>query len=115
MNYTFKTYIPIYFYDYYACNLWAVNQIYNFASRGHFTVRLIINRLGCEDINLKYTYLNLFVNKLLWIHLIIIFFAIYSIMKTWTLIKKEFDNYLRFKTENDKVSPNEVNNKIKLK
>lgn len=78
VNYTFKTYIPVYYYDYYACNLWAVNQIYNFASRGHFTIKLNINRLGCEDLNVRYSYLNLFVNKLLWIHLIIISLAIYS-------------------------------------
>ncbi len=115
MNYTFKTYIPIYYHDYYTCNLWSVNQIYNFASRGHFKVMLSIDRLGCEDINLKYSYLNLFVNKLIWIHFIIIGLAIYSIVKTWILLKIAFDSYLKFKTEKVKVMEKIENDKILTK
>lgn len=108
MNYTYKTFIPVHYYDFYACNLWSINQIYNFASRGHFSVKLNINRLGCEDINLKYTYLNLFINKLLWIHMIILTLAIFSLLNTWSIINKAFENYLRNKKKFEEESFDKV-------
>ena len=105
LNHTYKTYIPKFYYDYFSCSLWNIHQIYNFGSRGHFNVKLKIERVACEDLNIKYSYINLFINKLLWMHLIIIILAVYSLLYSWTTINKIFDRYLKAKSK----VPNKVN------
>ena len=102
-NYTYKSYIPMYYHDYYACNLWNVNQLYNFAQRGHINVKLDITRSGCEDLTNHNYRFDLFINKLIWIHLTIIILALYSLFKTWMEVNKVFDRYLKNKTKKDKV------------
>lgn len=93
-NYTFKSYIPMYFHDYYVCNLWKIIQIYNFANRGHINVKLELNRFGCKDLNLNnHSTFSLFINSLKWIHIIIIFLAFFSLIKIWKKINKVYRKY----------------------
>jgi hypothetical protein len=102
-NYTFKSYIPLYYNDYFACNLWNVNQLYNFAQRGHMNVKLKIIRSGCDDINKNHSRFDLFINKLIWVHLMIIVLAFYSLIKTWIVVNRMFERIIKYKTKNDKV------------
>lgn len=97
LNYTLKTYVPYYYSNNYDCNFWSVTQFYNFAQRGHFNVRLSVNRLACPDYTDDHSYADLFVNKLLWVHVIVLFLAIVSLILTWNYISWIAGVYMKVK------------------
>jgi hypothetical protein len=97
LNYTLKTYVPYYYSNNYDCNFWSVTQFYNFAQRAHFNVRLSVNRLACPDYTDGHSYADLFVNKLLWVHVIVLFLAIVSLILTWNYISWVAGVYMKVK------------------
>lgn len=97
LNYTLKTYVPYFYSNNYDCNFWSVTQFYNFAQRGHFNVRLSVNRLACPDYTDDHSYADLFVNKLLWVHVIVLFLAIVSLILTWNYISWIAGVYMKVK------------------
>jgi hypothetical protein len=99
LNYTLKTYVPFYYNNNYDCNLWWITQIYNFANRGHFIVKLNIIKKACEDFNGNHSYLDIFVNKLLWIHIIVFILAVLSLIMTWNYIQSIASLYIRVKSK----------------
>lgn len=99
LNYTLRTYVPYFYNNNYDCNLWSINQVYSFASRGHFVVRLNIFRLACADLTANHSYTDLFINKLLWIHLIVLILAIISLILTWNYIQWIGSLYMKVKSK----------------
>jgi hypothetical protein len=100
MNYTFKTYVPYYYNNNFECSLWNLVQTYDFTSRAHFIAKLDMDREACADITpTNVTHFNLFVNKLLWIHIIVIALATWSMIMTWNYIKDIASMYVRVKSK----------------
>jgi hypothetical protein len=100
MNYTFKTYVPYYYNNNFDCSLWNVIQTYDFTSRAHFITKLDMSRESCLDLSpSNVTHLNLFVNKLLWIHIVVIALATWSMIMTWNYIKDIASMYVRVKSK----------------
>jgi hypothetical protein len=99
LNYTLKTYVPYYYNNNYDCNYWSVNQIYSFATRGHLVVKLNIIKLACEDYLGNHTFLDIFINKLLWIHIIVFILAFLSLYMTWDYIQSIASLYMRVKSK----------------
>jgi hypothetical protein len=99
LNYTLKTYVPFYYNNNYDCNLWSIIQHYNFASRAHFVVKLNIERLSCQDFTGDHSYLNLFINKLLWIDILVLILAIVSLIMTWRYIQGIATLFMRVKSK----------------
>lgn len=99
LNYTLKTYVPFYYNNNYDCSLWWITQIYNFANRGHFVVKLNIIKKACEDYLGNHTFIDIFINKLLWIHLIVFILAILSLYMTWNYIQSIANLYIRVKSK----------------
>jgi hypothetical protein len=96
LNYTFRTYIPFYI-NHFECFNWVVSQLYSFEHRAHFLVRLNVNRIFCDDRS-SLTVIEYFINRLLWIHLIVIFLATMSLILTWRYVFKMANIYWKYKT-----------------
>lgn len=99
LNYTLKTYVPFYYNNNYDCNLWWITQIYNYANRGHFVVKLNIIKKACADFTGNHSYLDIFINKLLWLHLIVFILAVLSLIMTWNYIQSIASLYIRVKSK----------------
>lgn len=110
VNYTMKTFIPFYYADNLECFNWVnfffnffnfmqnIFQIYSFSERAHFSVKLNIDRLTCEDINPSPLW-ETFVNKLMWLHILVIIFALISLLLTWRYVYKIAKLYWRIKNK----------------
>ena len=90
INFAFRNFIPKVNSLNYECNLWTIIQNFNFDSRGHFTVTAEIDNDPCywnkdrnEDKYMKKypkdSFFKEFINKLLWIHVIVFILAFYSL------------------------------------
>jgi len=99
LNYTLKTYVPFYYNNNYDCSLWWISQIYNFATRGHFVVKLDITKKACENLTGNHSFVDLFINKLHWIHLVVFLLAILSLIMTWNYIQSIASLYIRVKSK----------------
>jgi len=96
LNYTFRTYVPFYV-NHFECFHWVISQLYSFEHRAHFVVRLNVNRIFCDDRS-SLTIIEYFINRLLWIHLIVIFLATMSLILTWRYVFKIANIYWKYKT-----------------
>lgn len=97
MNYTLKTYVPYYYNNNYDCSFWTVTQFYKFVSRAHFVTSINILRYSCDDIRAGHNLLDLFVNKLLWVHLLVFFLSITSVILSWHSISTIANMYMKAK------------------
>ncbi|MCQ2820560.1 MAG: hypothetical protein MJ252_25120, partial [archaeon] len=81
INYTFTSYVPMRYADVLECYNWEVDQLFNFAQRGHFTVGLRIERTLClSDNAISFQgFLKNFLSKSLFIHYIVFFLSVLSL------------------------------------
>lgn len=117
LNYTLKTYVPFYYNNNYDCSLWAITQKYDFSSRAHFIVNLNIIRYSCEDIIIGHSYFDIFINKLLWIHVLVFVLALISLAKSWLIIERLSVMYMKVVARTKKKDVNKLilfNNLYKL-
>jgi hypothetical protein len=96
MNYTLKTYIPFYYGDHFECFHWKILQKYNFVHRAHFIVTLDIKRNVCVDKSTMSMW-DYFINRMMWVHMIVIFLAGTSLILTWKHVYKMAKIYWRLK------------------
>lgn len=102
VSYTILTYIPIDNTDYHDCYNWRIIQNFSFNQRAHFQLNLDINRNSCNDYheyNSNTSYMIVFINKLLWIHIIVIVLSILSFLLTWKYIYKMAKTYWKIKNK----------------
>ena len=79
LYYQFNTYVPFYYKQHLECFGWQITQIYDFSLRAHFIVSLNIEKKACEDrTDLKYY--EIFFARFLWVHVLVIFFSIISMI-----------------------------------
>lgn len=97
LNYTIRTYVPFYYNDNLECFQWNIQQNYNFLQRAHFIVSMNVNRLSCDD-RTALGFLDYFINRLLWIHLIVITLSTFSLILTWKYVYKIAKIYWKLKT-----------------
>lgn len=83
VNYTFQTHVPHYYEDNLECYKWLITQNFNFESRGHFTSFIITDTHTCDENLLVISGTSNFINKLIWIHMIVLFLAIISLIFTY--------------------------------
>jgi hypothetical protein len=99
LNYTYTTYVPYAYTANYDCNVWDIDQYYDFSSRAHFITSIDIVRKPCDKEKYDITYFDVFINKLLWIHVLIVIFAFISLIFSWNYIQNISSLYMRAKTK----------------
>ncbi len=90
VKFSFKTFVPLSNIKAYECYLWSITQNYSFRKRSHFILNLDIKRSTCDCSNerIKVSSFSLFINKLLWIHIVVIILAAISLILTWKYVYK---------------------------
>ena len=86
INYTLFTYKPYLHEDNLECLKWEIIQIYDFAQRNHFIVKLDITIHPCFYESIEMSFFDEFVNKLIWIHYMVLIIAIISLKYSWSYI-----------------------------
>ncbi len=82
INYTMMTKYPFLYSDNYDCSEWRISQKYSFETRGHIICSLDVKSTTCkEDFHTVGMLENIF-NKMIWIHLLVIILAIFSLIFT---------------------------------
>jgi hypothetical protein len=99
LNFTYTTYVPYAYTANYDCKVWDIDQYYDFSSRAHFISYIDIVKKPCENEKYDITYLDIFINKLLWIHVLVIVFAMISLVISWNYIQNISSMYMRAKTK----------------
>ena len=79
INYKFNTYVPFYYKQHLECFGWTITQIYDFSLRAHFIVNLDIKKSACAD-KTELTFYEIFYARFLWVHCLVIFFSICSMI-----------------------------------
>jgi hypothetical protein len=97
LNYTLKTYVPFYYGDHFECFFWNIHQLYSFVHRAHFVVKLQIRRSACCDVISNMSLTDFFVNRMMWIHIIVLVLASVSLILTWKHVYKMAKIYWRIK------------------
>jgi hypothetical protein len=97
LNYTLKTYVPFYYGDHFECFFWNIHQLYSFVHRAHFVVKLQIRRSACCDVISNMSLTDFFVNRMMWIHIIVLVLAFVSLILTWKHVYKMAKIYWRIK------------------
>jgi hypothetical protein len=98
MTFSYKTYYPVYYEDNFKCTLWTIEQKYHYTHRSHFEVNLDIENHYCTDYTMIYNFED-FMNKLMWIHIIVLVLAVVSLSMTWRHIKKLAAMFVRVKNK----------------
>lgn len=82
-------------------------QNYNFKIRSYFKLDLDFSVKKClepdKPLDLNYSAVNNFINNLVWVHILIIFLALFSIYKSWRYIKKFSTNFMDEKDKRKKL------------
>jgi hypothetical protein len=99
LNYTFMTYVPFSYTNNYDCNVWDIDQYFDFTSRAHFICSIDIVRKSCGNESYDITYWDTFINKLLWIHVLVVIVAFISLYFSWDYIQNLASHYMRAKTK----------------
>ena len=88
INYTLITKYPYLKAENYECNQYYITQTYSFQSRAHFICKLDIEDQLCDKINQVRTisWIENFVSRLLWIHVIVLILAFFSLFFTFRSI-----------------------------
>lgn len=97
LNYTLKTFVPFYYGDNFECFFWNIHQLYSFVHRAHFVVRLQIRRSACSEEISNMSLTHFFVNRMMWIHIIVLSLAFASLILTWKHVYKMAKIYWRIK------------------
>ena len=79
INYKFNTYVPFYYKQHLECFGWKIKQNYDFSLKAHFIVNLEIEKNACSDIT-ELTFYEIFFARFLWVHCLVIFFSICSMI-----------------------------------
>lgn len=115
--YEFKTLVPYQNYLDFECYSWKITQDYSFDQRAHFILRLNTEMKNCEDKNISHiSDFAIFINKLLWIHILVFVIALSSFILTWKYIYKIAKLYWRIKhqLQNEPAYDNDINNNNKI-
>lgn len=98
LTYNFKIFVPYSNIQSLQCYSWNIIQKYAFDKRAHFILSLDIFRSNCEDKNFgNVSGFSIFINKLLWIHIVVIILAVASFFLTWKYIYKVAKMYWKIK------------------
>ena len=109
MIYNLKIYVTRYYKEYKRCFIWRIRQIYDFSKRGHFVVSLFINNQQCEDkTTLSLSKIEIIMISHLWIHIIIIILASFSIF----FCLHDFYEVIRLRKYKKQILKSKKNKKI---
>jgi hypothetical protein len=109
INYTLYTYKPFMEEDNLECVKWEILQKYSFMQRSHFIANLEITNNPCIQETISLSLFNYFIDKLLWIHMIVLALAIISMRISWSYITEFAAHYMKAKEkdlDSDTLSSN---------
>ena len=110
--YQLKTYIPYSNINTLECYKWTIIQNYSFDKRAHFLLSLDINRYSCGEVNNNTSIVKIFINKLLWIHLVVIALSCASFVLTWKYIYKMAKMYWKIKNKLKHIPADDNTDKV---
>lgn len=101
LNYSLQTIVPTYYGDYQDCYIWTIDQVYSFLQRGHITTSIQIKAASCDlsSSELNHTIYQTFIAKFLWLHIIVLFLAVVSLILIIKYFFNMFKLYWRIKNK----------------
>ena len=104
INYTIYTYKPFIYESNLECVKWEILQNYNLVERSHFKVKLNINNFPCDIDTRTISLFEEFVNKLKWIHILVLGLALISLDISRKHISHFANAYMKSKKVKHKAS-----------
>lgn len=96
--YNFRTLVPYQNFLNFECYHWTITQDYSFDQRAHFILNLVTKKRNCQDKNItNVSGFAVFIEKLLWIHVLVFILAFASFVLTWKYVYKIAKMYWRIK------------------
>ena len=107
INYTLFSYTPYQYVENTECTEWNIKQLYDFSSRIHFICTVEFSNKECGENTRTISTFENFMDRLLWIHLVVINLATISLVLTWRSISNLINLYLKVKLRRKRqVLPN---------
>jgi hypothetical protein len=98
--YSYMNYVPLFYEDNLECTKWTIQQKYSYVQRSHFIVSLDIDNHHCDESFRTISGLSDFINKLMWIHVIVLILAVVSLILIWKHIQKLAAMFVKAKNKN---------------
>jgi hypothetical protein len=103
INYTLYSNYAYLYADNTECMEWIIMQTFDFSSRSHFICSVDFTNRGCGHLTRSITFTENFVNRLFWIHIIVIILAVLSLILIWRSISYLISLYMRVKLRRKKI------------